>query len=292
VAALNDLSKFNAIADGAQQGFVNQLFLGRLMRHVSGFSANAAFRSSGQPLIDNTSLSYDGNSQGGIMGAALTAVSTEFTRAVLGVPGMNYSTLLYRSSDFPTYAIIFNGAYRNEVERLPALGFTQLLWDRAEANGYAHHLTDNPYPGTPAHEVLLHVAYADHQVAIVTADVMARTAGIKLFDPPAVDPNRTANIGFEDRLDVEPFWGIERLSESDITGGFGGSVYVMWDSGNTPPPVENVPPGSERFNRPDVLRDPHSEPRAQASARSQKYAFFGGTFLDVCNGAPCLAPFR
>jgi len=107
-----------------------------------------------------------------------------------------------------------------------------------------------------------------------------------------VDPSRAANAGFEDRLDVEPFWGIDRLTSGEIDAGFAGSVYVMWDSGNTPPPVENVPPGSTRFNKPDVKPDPHSEPRAQASARAQKYAFFGGSFLDVCSASPCLAPFR
>ena len=36
------------------------------------------------------------------MGGALTAVAPDFDRAVLGVPGMNYSTLLQRSVDFDT----------------------------------------------------------------------------------------------------------------------------------------------------------------------------------------------
>ena len=55
-------------------------------------------------MIDTTRLFYDGNSQGGIMGGGLTAVAPDFDRAVLGVPGMNYSTLLQRSVDFDTYA--------------------------------------------------------------------------------------------------------------------------------------------------------------------------------------------
>ena len=38
------------------------------------------------------------------MGGALTAVSPDIHRAVLGVPGMNYSTLLRRSVDFDLYA--------------------------------------------------------------------------------------------------------------------------------------------------------------------------------------------
>jgi hypothetical protein len=38
------------------------------------------------------------------MGGALTAFAPDFNRAVLGVPGMNYSTLLRRSVDFDMYA--------------------------------------------------------------------------------------------------------------------------------------------------------------------------------------------
>ncbi len=48
-------------------------------------------------------LFYDGNSQGGIEGGGLTAVAPDFDRAVLGVPGMNYSTLLTRSVDFAPF---------------------------------------------------------------------------------------------------------------------------------------------------------------------------------------------
>ena len=42
----------------------------------------------------------------------------------------------------------------------------QQLWDRGEANGYAHHMTDDPLADTPAHTVLLHPANGDHQVAV------------------------------------------------------------------------------------------------------------------------------
>ena len=43
------------------------------------------------------------------MGGSLTALAPDFDRAVLGVPGMNYSTLLRRSVDFDTYARQFEG---------------------------------------------------------------------------------------------------------------------------------------------------------------------------------------
>ena len=43
---------------------------------------------------------YDGNSQGGIIGGAFMAMSPDVSHGVLGVAGMNYSTLVERSEDF------------------------------------------------------------------------------------------------------------------------------------------------------------------------------------------------
>ena len=111
------------------------------------------------------------------MGGALTALAPDFNRAVLGVPGMNYSTLLRRSVDFDQYAQLLYDNYPNELERPLILSLIQILWDRGEANGYAHHMTDDPLPNTPPHTVLLHPAFGDHQVANVTAEVEARTIG-------------------------------------------------------------------------------------------------------------------
>src|SRR6185295_16185229 len=97
VNALLDLSKFPAIPDRLQQGYVAFLFLGRLMKHPQGFSADDAFRFNGQSALKTDELYFDGNSQGAILGGALTAVAQDFTRSVLAEAGMNYSLLLDRS---------------------------------------------------------------------------------------------------------------------------------------------------------------------------------------------------
>ena len=56
---------------------------------------------------------------------------------MLGVPGMNYSTLLNRSVDFDTYSRIFEPAYPSPLDRQLIQSIVQMLWDRAESNGYA-----------------------------------------------------------------------------------------------------------------------------------------------------------
>src|SRR5262249_48097960 len=152
-----------------QQGILDFQFLARLMKDPRGFGTNAAFQAgaSRTSVLQPNHVFFNGNSQGGIMGGAATAVSKEWTRSVLGVPGMNYSTLLTRSVDWDTFSAFLDVAYTDELERTVSLSLIQMLWDRAEADGYVAHMTNNPYPNTPAHQVLLVEAFGDHQVTNV-----------------------------------------------------------------------------------------------------------------------------
>jgi hypothetical protein len=267
VGAISDFSRFNTVADRMQQGFLNQLLLGRLMIHPQGLAANAAFQKNGRSVIDTRRLFFDGNSQGGIMGGSLTAVAPDFNRAVLGVPGMNYSTLLQRSVDFDTYAQLIYPAYPDESTRQLMFAVIQLLWDRGEADGYAQHITTDALPNTPRHTVLMHVAFGDHQVSDTTAEVEARTIGARGYEPP-LDPGRSP-------------WRRFQLIPSIGKFPFGGSAIVMWDSGTPAPPITNTPNrGGE---------DPHAAPRSTVAARVQKSEFLkiDGHVIDVCGAQPC-----
>jgi hypothetical protein len=285
---LQDVSQFPTLADRVQQGMLNALYLGRLMIHPGGFNADPSFQfvkdGVPQPVIDTERLFYDGNSQGGIIGGSLAAVAVDYDRAVLGVPGMNYSILLRRSVDFDTYAQgNFEGVetdaglydnYPSELERPLIISLIQMLWDRAEANGYAHHMTDDPLPNTPPHHVLMHVAFGDHQVANVAAEVEARTIGAYVRQP-ALDPGRHS--------DDNPYFGIPSIPSYP----FDGSAFVIWDSGTPTAPTTNTPPRTEL----GYGNDPHEHPRREVSARNQKSEFLkvDGKVVDVCGGRPCYA---
>jgi hypothetical protein len=291
LANLTDIGQFPKLADRMQQGFLNFMYLGRLLIHDQGFSASPAFQFGGQPVIDRQRLYYDGNSQGGIMGGGLTSVAPDFERAVLGVPAMNYSTLLRRSSDFAPYAegdfgfgdtdLGLYDNYPNELERPLLLSMVQMLWDRGEADGYAHHMTSDPLPDTPAHKVLMHVAFGDHQVTNVAADVEARTIGAAT-NVPSLDPGRIPG--------GEPLWNVPAIPSFP----FEGSAIVYYDSGPprdgdqgvVNPPTTNTPPGN-----PSHGRDPHGDPRSDPNARIQKSEFLkpNGRVVDVCGGEPCYA---
>src|SRR5262245_51354370 len=188
--ALLDLSHFPPIPDGLQQGFLNFIYLGRLLANPDGFADDPAFEFNGQPVIDPAKgLFYYGNSQGGIAGGALTAVEPDITRTVLYVPAMNYSTLLTRSIDFRDYAEILYPSYPNEAVRPLLLSMIQTMWDRGEPNGYANHMTSDPLPDTPAHNVMIEMAWGDHQVSNAATVVESRTIGAPLRYP-TLDPGR------------------------------------------------------------------------------------------------------
>jgi len=252
---LPDLTQFPKLADRVQQGILNYLFLGRAMKHPQGFRSDSAFRFAEGGGTDSplgSLLTYSGDSQGGIIGAAVTSVAPDLNRGSLGVPGINYSTLLDRSSQWPTYAALLfgpGGYERNNVERPLLLALIQQLWDRAEGSGYVHHLGGWPLPDTPKVRVLLLMAYGDHQVANLTTEVEARTIGATLRTP-SLDPYRWGPY-------EELFW---RIPKADPTEVIDGNAMVVMDSGPVrevcgdpagaaPPPTDN--------RRPTDGVDPH-----------------------------------
>ena len=268
-ATLAEISNFPTVADRMQQGVLNQIFLGRLMTGTGGLSSLPGLtRADGSSMIDTAHLDYDGNSQGGIMGIMLAAVSPDIERAVLGVSGINYSLLLPRSVDFAAYEAIFKPAYPNDLDRMIDIGLLQMLWDRGEGGGYVQHVTSNPYEGTPTKIVLMDIAFGDWQVSELGAMVAARTMGLPIQRPVTVTGRSS---------EVDPGWGLKTLTyPSD------GSGIIVWDSGADPIPFEAVPP-STGF-------DPHEHPRRDPDVRVQKAAFlFDDTLVDVCAGAPCTA---
>jgi hypothetical protein len=290
VRVLTDLGKFPEVADRLQQGLLDELLLGRLMSNPGGFLTHPAFHVSGAdttsaPVFDSGHLYYDGNSQGGIMGGAFTAVSPDVTRSALGATGMTYSLLLTRSVDFDQYAnLALYPSYPDQLTHPLALTLIQMLWDRGETNGYAHRMTTRPLPNTPPHKVLLNVAFGDHQVTTWAADNEARTIGAKAHTP-VVFRGRWPN--------VDQLFGIPRIKSYP----FRGSAIVYWDSGPTrtnpsppppqlgtdPPPLENVPDRSGK--------DPHSGPRLTVAEQQMVSDFLRpdsqSHITDTCSGGPC-----
>jgi hypothetical protein len=278
---LTDVSRLDTLADRGQQGMLNFLYLGRAMIHPDGFSSDPAFQAGGKSVIDTARLHYVGGSQGGIMGGGLAPFAPDYTRAYLGVPGMNYSTLLTRSSDFDEYSVVMYASYRNEIERPLLFSLVQILWDRAEADGYAHHMVRDPYPDTPLHRVLLHEAFGDHQVANVATEVEARTIRAPVRRP-MVDPGRSR--------DRRPWYGIPRIRRFPFSGP---AALVVGEIGplRTENGEEKGTPAPPTTNTPNTEGvDPHGPDFSETPAGQKQIARFllTGRVFEVCpRGVPC-----
>ncbi len=151
------------------------------------------------------------------------AVSPDFKWGSLGVPAINYSTLLDRSIDWPVYgSILYQNYPRDSKVRPLIMSLIQQLWDRGEGNGYAQHIGRNPLPDSPTNSVLLLPAFGDHQVSNLANEVYARTIGAKLRTP-ALSAGRGGPFNW--------FWRITDGGSGDISG----NAMLMMDTGPARP---------------------------------------------------------
>ena len=265
-----DLSNFPTLPDHLTQSMIDALYLGRLMSSPQGFDSSPDFRATGMPLIDTSDpLTYYGNSEGSIMGGALTAISTVYRRAVLGVPSMDYDVLLDRSVDAVVFEQIFQGTYPGGANEQVILDVLQMLFDRGETDGYAEQMTGG-LPDTPSHQVLLQMAFGDHQVSNYTTVTEARTIGADMHKPGLAPGRFGGNL----------FWGIPalRADPSNLPA----TLYV-WDPGVPAPPLADEPP--------EKGADPHQTvPRQVPAAQRQLVQFqLTGRVPNVCGPGPCVA---
>jgi hypothetical protein len=271
VSVTGNFNGFPALADNLMQSLLNAQVLGNLMVNPRGFASAAAFEGSDhRPLLrPGGHLVYYGNSEGGIMGGAFAALSTESRRAVLGVPGMDYAVLLPRSADFAPFQGLVDDAYPDKAVQLLGFDVLQMLWDRAEADGYAEQMVSG-LPGTPPHQILLEEAFGDHQVTNISTETEARTIGAALR-VPALASGRSG--------EAAPFWGLAPLRRDSPP-----AALFVWDTGVPPEPLTDTPPVAGP--------DPHdTTPRTFPRFWAQMNTFFAtGHVPDPCGTKPCTGP--
>jgi hypothetical protein len=184
--------------------------------------------------------------------------------------------LVQRSTDFAPFALVLFASYLDQSQHPLILDLMQQLWDRGEPDGYAQQMTTHPLPDTPSHQVLMQIAYGDHQVSMYAAAIEARTIGASAYEP-ALD------LSTNRRRDRNLFYGLPAIARFP----FHGSAIEIWDSGPgrvQPPPLANLAPADTSTNK-----DPHEDVRDSPLAREQKSDFLqpAGGIVDVCGGKPC-----
>ena len=255
-AASGDISQFATVPDRSQQGFVNLAVALRTLETKMVDDPTLIFGD--VHAVDPSTRYYIGGSQGGIYGASYMSLTPDIDRGALVVPGAAYSLMLPRSIYWQEYAtplIVANFDDPRDVQLV--LGYLQMLWDRSEPSGYATAITDDPFPGTTAHRVMLFEGVGDHQVPNLSTELLARSIGASYLAPG----NRT--------LDGLP--AVDGpLSE--------GNALVDVDYGLPPVPDMNIPMTDGD--------DPHSAVFFEPDVQVSMFAFLkAGTMTNPCDGA-------
>jgi hypothetical protein len=227
-----DVSAIPHLAEKIHQGVLNhlavtRLFAGRFLRDTDPRYTRAG----GGPLYDPSRFWYYGNSQGGTMGGVMMPLQTEVKRGILGVPGGAFAYLLTRAAQFAELAPLITGNYPDPAGFAVIMGLTQLGFDKVDPLNYSHRLSSAPFPGTPSHSVLLHLAMEDAQVHNQVTDVVARNIGAKLLLPV-----------------TRPVWGLETVETSHT-----GNVLASYDF-NKPSTSATNRPASEADDTHELLR--------------------------------------
>jgi hypothetical protein len=255
--ALTDLTQSDEVFEVQEQGIVNHIALVRAMRTTMAQALFVDAASGNKVLVDPNKVYYYGLSQGGIFGGTVMAYEPTITRGVLGVGAADYSMMLERSADWPTYKAILQGAYTDPLDTVLAMNLMQNRWDKTEPAGIANVITQGV--GSQPKQILLQIALGDEQVPNLASEWEARSAGFPVLGP-------SVSVG----------WGLTQTTGPLASG----SALVYYDGGAPAPPITNVP-------APDTGQ--HDLTRNQPAAKRQMGTFYAtGMIVDECTSAgPC-----
>jgi hypothetical protein len=183
--AIGELSRMPTITERYAQGILNFLAIVRSLIVSGQCQSLPELHVNGHLVFDPAERYYHGNSQGGIMGTTVAAVSTDITRFGLGVAGAGYSLLIPRSVDGVTYVNQMYNAYRHDAV-VTSLNWvmSQAQWDLTEPTTYVPHLRAHTLPCslpectgglTPVHHVAYQIGRDDTQVPNLGAAFAARS---------------------------------------------------------------------------------------------------------------------
>ncbi len=252
--AIRDINHFAWVGDRLQQSLVNFMVLTRTAKSILA-DPQVALTSGQSPLADPFEVYYYGISQGSIMGASLLAYSPDIQRGVLQVGGTAYSLMIQRSVNWNQFFPTIRNAYPDRVAQHLLMALWQPQFDFSEGSGTAWAQGQNPpLAGTSEKQVLMQIAVGDSQVTNLAAAVQARTLGLPLLTPSALD-----------------IWGLQSASDGAPT------AISTWDLVREPPPTTNATPVSDNDVHGDIRKLPENQEQTDVFLRT-------GQVKDTCGG--------
>ncbi len=242
-----DFGRFPELTDRLSQAVANNLALVRLLDE-GGLLDDPELGG----VADRSRLYWYGISLGSIEGVVTLANQDRIEHAVFHVGGSAWSTMLERSSNWPTFELLVERGIVDPWERQVLYATSQLLWDPVDPASYVEDLAGRSF--------LWQEAIGDDQVPNLTTELLMRSAGISLATPGATTPYDIDVVALPARA----------------------PLMTQFDPGLEPPADSN---------RPSEVTGAHGAPRLWEGTKAQTLAFFAagaeGTVTHFCGSGPC-----
>jgi hypothetical protein len=182
--AANDLNQALWISDKLQQAVIDFIALEQAMRGPMHDAPEFAYN--GTPVIDTSRIYYLGGSLGGIMGNTFMAYDENIRRAVLAVPGGNWSLLFERSAAWTLLEGAARGAYPDPTLNQLMISFMGMTLEPVDPLTTAATV---PIEGgaNPRH-VLLWECLGDSLVTNIATEMVAREMSLGVTGPSVKQP--------------------------------------------------------------------------------------------------------
>ena len=259
LAMLIDLNAFPWLSDRLHQGMLNRLLVTRMM--AKQFATHPKTLELGITMA-HEDVYYWGLSGGAILGGSFAALSPDVKRAVLGVFGMNWVSVLWRSRQFIPLFEVLQTPYANRLDQIVTFGSLQLLWDPTDSVNFMRNLISDPIDGRGETPTLVDITTGDQSVPPILAENLARSnVGIPLME------------NYDDERNI----ALTTAQAYPHTG----SGITVWHTGADWAQDGNQPPLGD-------YPDTHGDSRQLSSLHRQIGHFFDtGEIIDVCEGGIC-----
>jgi hypothetical protein len=254
-AVLLDFDKLPGIGYRLTQGLIDTLVLTRTAKQIARDPVLKLVN--GGPAFSTDEITFYGISLGGIMGGSFMALSPDITRGVLNVGGSTWSMMMQRSSNWPVRELVLKSSYPDNLDQQILLTLSQSMWDFSDPISYGPRILHEPFPNTPAKNILYQVAVDDSQVPNETSDKMARAMGIPLLTPSA-----------------RHVYGLETVGDGQAT-----SAMTYWDENLEPAPRTNTPPLADNKTHGSIRY------RVELEEQIRQFLFGDGKVMHTCEGA-------